>query len=129
MNLIFSEKQLVHTGRVWFDLGHVRYFKLWCFELKFDGDLPFSVLELWLKFHDFWTPFDGVLNFSLSVSVVLKIPDAYRTCPISYRTCPIFTVAGLSFLQFARLGSDLCSVCCVGFLSFPRLYLGALTTS
>jgi len=85
LNLIFSEKQLVHTGRVWYDLGHVRYFKLWSFELKFDGDLPFSVLELWLKFHDFWTPFDGVLDFSLSVSVVLKnticIPDMSDIIP------------------------------------------------
>ena len=68
LDLIFPEKLLVHTGRVQYDLGRVRYFSLWSFELKFGGDLPLVSKELWLKFHDFWTPFDGVSDFSLLVS-------------------------------------------------------------
>ena len=74
LDLIFLEKLLVHTGRV-------RYFSLWSFELKFGGDLPLVSKELWLKFHDFWTPFDGVLDFSLLVSLLLKIPDVSDIIP------------------------------------------------
>ena len=37
--------------------------------------------ELWLKFHDFWTPFDGVSDFSLLVSLLLKIPDVSDIIP------------------------------------------------
>ena len=59
--------------------------------------------ELWLKFHDFWTPFDGVLDFSPLVSLLLKIPDVSDIC----RGSAVF------FWEFARLGSDLCSVCFV----------------
>ena len=62
-------------------LGRVRYFSLWSFELKFGGDLPLVSKELWLKFHDFWTPFDGVLDFSLLVSLLLKIPDVSEIIP------------------------------------------------
>ena len=81
LDLIFLEKLLAHTGRVRYDLGRVRYFSLWSFELKFGGDLPLVSKELWLKFHDFWTPFDGVLDFSLLVSLLLKIPDVSEIIP------------------------------------------------
>ena len=37
--------------------------------------------ELWLKFHDFWTPFDGVSDFSLLVSLLLKIPYVSEIIP------------------------------------------------
>ena len=80
LDLIFPEKLLAHIGRVRYDLGRVRYFSLWSFELKF-GDLPLVSKELWLKFHDFWTPFDGVLDFSLLVSLLLKIPDVSEIIP------------------------------------------------
>jgi len=81
LDLIFPEKLLVHTGRVRYHTGRVRYFSLWSFELKFCGDLSLVSKELWLKFHDFWTPFDGVSDFSLLVSLLLKIPDVSEIIP------------------------------------------------
>ena len=110
LDLIFPEKLLVHTGRVRYDLGRVRYFSLWSFELKFGGDLPLVSKELWLKFHDFWTPFDGVLDFSLLVSLLLKIPDVSDIIPDVSDIC---RGSAVFFWEFARLGFDLCSVCSV----------------
>jgi hypothetical protein len=59
--------------------GRVRYSRLLSFELKFYGDLPYGVYKLELKSHDFWTPFDGVFEFSLNVVVCCP---AYRMCPV-----------------------------------------------
>ena len=124
LDLIFPEKLLVHTGRVRYDLGRVRYFSLWSFELKFGGDLPLVSKELWLKFHDFWTPFDGVLDFSLLVSLLLKIPDVSEIIPdVSENTGRVrYNTGRVRYLQ--EQCCFLLGVCSFGLRSVFRLLCG-----
>ena len=124
LDLIFLEKLLVHTGRVRYDTGRVRYFSLWSFELKFGGDLPLVSKELWLKFHDFWTPFDRVLDFSLLVSLLLKIPDVSEIIPdVSENTGRVrYNTGRVRYLQ--EQCCFLLGVCSFGLRSLFRLLCG-----